>query len=350
MTFVATGGSGFLGRALLRVLLRRGHAVRTVVRRSEAAHELQSLGAQVHQADLRRPESCRGAVAAGDVIIHAAAHVELRGGWPPFERDTVRATHAFLNTALPENPVRFIYVSSGGVYGATATPGGWCADHAPARPAPYNHYGRAKLQAERLVRAACERAGVPWVILRLGCLYGPGHHNLVESVQRLAQRRRLLLIGDGSNRIATLYVDDAVEALLLAAVHPAACNRTYDVASTERVTQQQYVGALTDLAGVSPPRLHVHRGVALAVVAAVESVGVALGAPPLVSRMMVDLIGLDHRLDTSAIRSELGWKPKVTFLEGMRRMRDWQRDQRVRPAISRFPTARRSAPAVIASA
>lgn len=324
MSAAVTGASGFLGLALVRALLARGRRVRALVRRSAAASALRALGAEPVMGDLRTVGGWGTLVEQGDVLIHAAARVAMTGRWEQFRQTTIEGTRHLLAAALPRRPQRVVYISSASVYAPDADPRGLCAERTPTRPSRYNYYARAKLRAERLVRSQCERAGCPWTILRLGFLFGPGNRALARQLRLLAQGRRLRIIGSGDNRIATLYIDDAVEATLLAGWHPAAAGRLYDVASAERVTQREFIAAMSRVLGLAPPPRGVRRAVAMAGAWLAEQAAGLLGAEPRVSRALVQLMSTDQVIDAGPMRRELGWRPVVSFAEGVRRMEEWQ--------------------------
>jgi nucleoside-diphosphate-sugar epimerase len=322
MNVVVTGASGFFGSALVRALLERGDAVRALVRRPEAAAELRAAGAETVLGDLTAPGGCDGLVSAGDVVIHTAARVDMSGRWKDFRRTTVEGTRNLLAAALPRGPRRFVYISSGAVYAPTVDPGGFCAERTPARPPRYNFYGRAKLVAESLVRAECERVDCPWTIVRLGFLYGAGNRALLQHLAPLARRNKLFIVGNGENRIATLYVDDAVRATLLAATHPQAAGKIYDVASAEPVTQREFLDATTWILGLPRTRRRISRGAAFVGAWLIEQWSHWANRQPHISRAAVALMSTDQFVDTSRIRREVGWRPEVSFAEGTRRMRE----------------------------
>ncbi|RMF77436.1 MAG: NAD(P)-dependent oxidoreductase, partial [Planctomycetota bacterium] len=254
---------------------------------------------------------------------HAAARVDMRGAWRDFQRDTVVGTRNLLDAALPARPRRFVYVSSAAVYGDAHDPQGCCADRTPTRPAKYNHYGRAKLLAEQEVRASCTPAGCEWTIVRLGFLYGEGNQALLRHLAPMLAARRVILIGEGDNRIATLHIDDAVEAVRLCALDPRAAGRIYDVASDEIVTQRQFLDATADALDLPRPHRNARIGLARLIARAVESCCAIIGRTPPFTRAMVDLMGADQAIDARRIRKELGWRTGVDFEHGMRRMAAW---------------------------
>jgi nucleoside-diphosphate-sugar epimerase len=348
MNAAVTGGNGFLGSALVKALLQRGDQVRTLVRREPAAAEMRALGAQPLIGDLTNPDSCQGLVETGDVVFHAAARVDMTGRWEEFQRTTIDGTRNLLAAALPRCPRRFVHVSSAAVYSPAAPPGGLRADRTPTRPAAYNFYGRSKLAAERLVQSECERSGCPWTILRLGFLFGPGNRALLNHLVPLAKRNRLFIIGSGRNRIATLFLDDAVRATVLAATRSAATRsaaecKVYDVASDEPVTQREFIDATTDALGLPRVRRHISRSLALAGAWLIERLSSWADHEPHICRSTVALMSADQVLDASRIRADLDWRPEVSFAEGMHRTRQWHRRLSSEPSVG--SAGNRSAPA-----
>jgi nucleoside-diphosphate-sugar epimerase len=322
--FAITGGTGFLGQALIRLLAGQAEEIRVLVRRPEDDARIRALGAEPIRGDLTVPGGCDGLVREGDVVFHAAARVDITGKWRLFQQTTIDGTQRLLNAALPRRPARFVHISSAGVYSQASADGRPAsAELTPAVPAAYNFYARAKLEAERLVRTECDRAGCSWTISRPAFLYGPENRILVNSFARLLRQRQLLVIGPGTNRIAAAYVDDAARAAILAATDPKAHARIYDVASDEAVTQVEFLNAIAETLGMPGPSRHIPLRVARAAAFVADLIARLPGLEPPFSRAMIALMSTDQIIDTSRIRDDLGWKPEVTFAEGMRRMREW---------------------------
>lgn len=325
MNAAVTGGTGFLGRVLVGILVREADSVRVLVRRPADVERMRSLGAAPHMGDLTVAGGCDGLVRPGDVVFHAAARVDVRGRWSEFRETTIEGTRRLLDAALRERPARFVYVGSGGVYLGSRAAGG----RPSVCPARYDLYSRAKLAAETIVREECDRAGCPWTILRLGVLYGPGSRSWARYFTALQQAGWLRLIGDGNNRIATLYIEDAARAVVLSGAHPRAPGRVYDVASAEPVTQRQFVNGLAVAFGLPPVRRAVNPRVARLAAWLAENVARLTGREPAIHRAMIDYVGIDQVLDATAIRAELGWEPKVTFAEGLHRTAEWYQRERL---------------------
>ncbi len=330
MTFAVTGGSGFFGRALLRRLAERGETARALARSADSAQRVEALGAEVHRGDLTDPTSLRGFVRPGDVLIHAAAHVDLVGRWTMYQLGTVDATRNLLEAALPSRPARVVYVSSAGVYGRL-DPRGLCAERNTPQPRRAEFYGRAKLAAEAIVQQHCTQAEVPWCIVRLGFLYGPHNETFERRLRIFRSAGSLSIVGRGDNRIATLYVDDAADAVILAATHPAANGRIYDAASDERVTQAEFMRAHCAALGLGAITRHLPVWLGLVGGLAAELISSLTGQVPDVNRAAVRLMAADQAVDAGRLRRELGWSPRYSFREGIERVRLSQHDAAAAP-------------------
>ena len=335
MNVSVTGGTGFIGQVLVRMLVERGDDVRVLVRKPEDHARIRAMGAVPVGGDLTRPGGCDGLVRAGDTVYHGAARVDMSGRWEEFAQTTIEGTRRLLEAALPARPARFVYISSAAVYLGKGVSGSVAADRTPANPFHYNLYAVAKIEAENLVRSECERAGVDWSIVRLGFLYGPGNRPLLARFVPLLERDLVFVIGDGTNRIATLYVDDAARAIVLAGTHPAAAGKIYDVTSDEHVTQREYLDATADAVGLPRPTRSAGHRIAYVGATLAELWARLVGGESPFNRAMVVLMGADQVVDSRRIRNELGWEPRMTFQEGMRRMKEWYHSQ---PAVRPNPT------------
>lgn len=158
MRAAVTGGTGFLGRALIRFLVPQVDSIRVLVRRPQDDNDIRSLGAEPVRGDLTKPGGCSQLVRPGDIIFHSAAHVEMTGRCELFQKITVDGTRRLLTDTLSHKPSRFVYVSSASVYSPVLAHGKAVrAGRTPTEPSPYNYYARAKLEAERLVKIHCRQ-------------------------------------------------------------------------------------------------------------------------------------------------------------------------------------------------
>ncbi len=325
MKVLVTGGTGFVGSHGIEALRAAGDSVRALVRPTGDRSFLAQLGAEPVVGQLEDEESLRRACAGCEAVYHAAARVEIVGNYRDFHETTVAGTQRLVDAAIAAGVRRFVYVSSCGVYHPRLLTAGVIYEDTPTPPPPrWFLYGRTKLAAEDVVRG-CVRPPAEWVVVRLGYIYGPRNRTMHRYLRPLLTRYPLMLIGDGENEMAMLYVADAARAIVAAGRTPAAGGRTLIAAGQERVTQRDYLNAMADGFGVPRPRRCLPYRLAYASAWLGEWIGrlgLADGAV-LMNRSAVALTGLPQRIDGSRTRRLLGWSPQVRFADGIREAFDW---------------------------
>jgi uncharacterized protein YbjT (DUF2867 family) len=208
------GGSGFLGRHVVRALCRQGYRVRVAVRRPDLAGYLQPLGrvGQIHavQANLRYPESVEAAARDASVIINLVGILFERG------RQRFDAVHAFgaeaVALAATAFGTRLIHVSAIGA-----------AEDSPS------HYARSKAMGEKLVLATMPSA----TVLRPSVLFGPedDFFNKFAAIARMSPA--LPLIGGGHTRFQPAFVGDVAAAMVAAIGKPDTGGNVYELGGPE---------------------------------------------------------------------------------------------------------------------
>ncbi len=318
---VITGATGMLGGHVAEALRRRGERVRAVVRPSSDASWLEGLGVEVVRADLDDAASLPAAVGGADVVYHCAAKVGDWGPWRLFQKAVVETTGNLLVACQAAGVRRFLHVSSINVYGRVTPPPG----HAITEEEPlgrslwwWDHYCRAKIEAEGLVRAY----PLPWTVVRPSWIYGPRDRNSIPRVLRAAEAGTIKVVGDGTNKLNIVYAEDVAEGAILAAAAEQAVGREYNLSSSGEVTQRQFLDALMDALKLPRIRKSVPFGLAFAGGFLMEMLGRAMGwkEPPQLTRYAVALIGRPTSYSTERAARELGWSPRVHPLEGLRRV------------------------------
>jgi dihydroflavonol-4-reductase len=315
-SILVTGAGGFTGLALTRALVEDGHPVRALVRKSAQVPELERLGAEVLQGDIRDPEIVARAVEGRAVIYHLAA-VFRRAGVPDslYREVHVEATRRLIEAAAAAGARRFVHCSTVGVHGHVAGAGP-ADENAPM--APGDIYQRTKLEGEAAALAAAARTGLPLTIVRPGPIYGPADRRLLKLIGGVA-RRRFLLLGSGRPHFQMVYVDDLVAGFRLAAERPEAVGRTYILTGEEAPTLRELVQEIAGVARVPAPRLRLPVWPFWLAGALCEAVCVPFGVEPPIYRRRVKFFTNNRWFDISRARSELGFSPRVSLREGIRR-------------------------------
>jgi nucleoside-diphosphate-sugar epimerase len=230
-TTAVTGATGFLGRALLERLLPAG-PVRALVRRRDARVEAwERRGCEIVVGDLH-DERALAQLTRGAAVVHHCAATMAKG-------DADLSHRVNIARAAREAGVRrFVYVSSISVFAATHARNRFITEGVePERVDRLNSYGRTKYAGELAVRRLGSEAGLPYTILRPTNIYGPGSGPWFRQFERLL---RWLPVALGDLPIDVVYMDDVVEAMLLAAGSPAAADGTFHIGH-EMVRLNQFI-------------------------------------------------------------------------------------------------------------
>ena len=320
-----TGASGFIGGRLARRLVNEGHPVRCLVRHTSSTQDLEHLDVELVEGDLSDPASIARAAAGVASVVHCGALVSDWATVAEIRRINVDGTRHLMRAAQRAGVTRVVHLSSTDVYGHPGLPG---VDESQAPARFSNWYSRTKLESESEVRGAGAAAGVPAVILRPATVYGPGSVGVVGEIARAVRARSMLLIDHGRSVAGLCYIDNLIDAALLALTAEPAVGQTFNVTDGLDITWRQFIGDLADGLGSPAPRFNLPYGLAHGLALAMETsyrllrTATGLQTPPLLSRQAVDVMGRDQSFSNSKLR-RLGWEPRVSYENGMRSTLDW---------------------------
>lgn len=333
MRALVTGGGGFLGGAIARRLRERGDDVRVFARGFYP--ELEATGIDCVQGDIADYAAVSSACDDREVVFHVAAKVGLWGAFEDFHAVNVGGTKNVLRACQEQGVRKLVHTSSPSVVFDGGDISG--VDESAPYPERYDsHYSRTKAQAEEMVLAA-DHDRLSTVALRPHLIWGPGDHSLLPRVVSRARAGRLFKIGDEDKLVDTIFVDDAVEAHLLAAIQ---LSRTSDIAGKAYFLSAgdprpvwDIINGMLRAAGLSPVKKRIPKKLAFAAADACEASWRLLGLtsePPL-TRFLVSQLSSEHWFDISAAKRDLGWQPRVTIEAGMERLAHWIRTARPFP-------------------
>lgn len=314
---LVTGATGFLGKALLERLRRRGECLRALARR-QPSQPPEDPRIQWVIGDLGDPEVVEQAVAGVETVFHVGA--AMRGSREHFQAGTVWGTRNVVEACLKSGVRRLVHVSSlsvldhAGHRAGTPVTESWPLEPHPERRGLYT---QTKLQAEQIVLEAVRRHGLPAVILRPGQIFGPGSPSHVPS-GTIAIAGRWIVPGSGDWTLPLVFIEDVVDALLLAAEADVAPGAVFHLVDSQRITQRRYIEACRQNLRRAL-KVHYVPGFMLWTLAlGLEWAGKLLGRELPLSRYRVRSLRPLSDLDCSAARTVLGWEPRVGVEEGLR--------------------------------
>src|SRR5436190_2954696 len=214
-TAFVTGGSGFVGGALIRRLARDGWSVRALARSDSAAAAVEDAGAEPVRGDLSDRDALRTGAEGADVTFHAAAKVGDWGAPEEYERVTVQGTHDALAASRQAGVRRFVHVGTEAALMA-GQPLVNVDETAPLRPDSPSPYPWSKAKAEQAVRDA-NGDGFETVVIRPRFVWGRGDTTLLPEVGGVVKGGKFAWIGGGGQLTATTHIENVTEGLVLGA-------------------------------------------------------------------------------------------------------------------------------------
>jgi nucleoside-diphosphate-sugar epimerase len=314
-----TGGSGFIGGALIRRLVADGWDVHALVRSEASAQKVTALGAHAIAGDLADVPSMAVGAQYCEVAFHCAAHLGDWGTREEFERGNVQGTRNALAAARQAGLRRFVHVGTEAALLA-GEPLVEVDERAPLRFDSPALYSSTKARAEEAVIEA-NHDGLETVVVRPRFVWGRGDTTLLPLLTDAVRSGRFAWIGGGRHRTSTTHIENTVQGLMLAAERGAA-GGVYFVTDGEPVVFRDFITRLLATQGVDAPTRSVPTRVARAVAATSEAAWRLLplpGRPPL-TRLTVWVSGLETTIDITRAREELGYAPVKTIDQGLAEM------------------------------
>ena len=329
MIRLVTGATGLIGGHLARRLVEQGHRVRAVVRvdasRGGSAGRAVAAGVEIVPGSLDDPASLAAAMRGVSHVFHCAGLVSDWGPARDFTAANVDGTRRVAAAAVAGGVERFVHLSSAAVYGY-AGPRPFTEDSPLAdRGIPYI---ASKIAAERVVRQAVEHDGLAAVMLRPVMVFGPGSRHYVAEIARHLRAGSMILVDGGRHVAGLAYVENVVDACLLAAERDAPAGAAWNICDDDGVTWGEYIARLADGIGARRPRWSLPSALLLPLARASEAAGRIADRRerPLLTRLAVLELGSEQRYDIRLAREQLGFTPRVDFETAMRRTIDWARE------------------------
>lgn len=318
-----TGATGFVGGALCKVLSARGCNVTALVRRNSRTGALDALGVRKVVGDLRDKTSFASALSGVDVVYHiAAAFREVRLSDEDYFDVNVTGTGNVVEAAAEHGVRRVVHCSTIGVHGDTGrTP---ADEDSPFAPPDY--YCQSKLEGELLARELFGKLGVEGVVFRPVGVYGPGDTRFLK-LFRSIRRRRFRMVGSGQTLYHLTYIDDLCRGIRMCGERGDAIGEVFILGGERPVTLNEWVAEIAKAVGGRVPSGNIPLPPVMLAARLCESVCRPLKIEPPLYRRRVEFFSKDRAVDISKARRILGFAPRVSLTEGLRRTAAWYRER-----------------------
>ncbi len=320
---LVTGGGGFLGKAIVKKLLEKQKNIVSFSR--QFYPELESLGVKQVQGDLKDKNNVSDALKDMDAVFHVAAKAGIWGDFNDFYAANVKGTQNIIDACQQHQVSQLIYTSSPSViFNDTDMEN---VDETVPYPDQYlTPYQETKAMAEKLVLKTA-KLGLQTMILRPHLIWGPGDNHVVPGIVNRA--KRLKTIGPTNDRVDTIYVDNAADAHILASEklfeNPSLSGSIYFISQDDPVSKWEMANGFLDAAGLPPIKGHVSARTAYIAGSVFETIYrlFNIKKDPPITRFAAKEAATSHWFNISKAKNELGYFPKVSNQEGLKRLKQW---------------------------
>ena len=322
MKVLVTGGGGFLGNAIAKRLLKRGDHVRSFSRGDYP--EMRASGVDVQRGDLVDKNAVMTAVEGCDAVFHVAAKPGIWGKYSEYHATNVIGTENIIEACHQTGVSKLVYTSSPSVvFGGESMEG--VNESTPYPKSHPTHYLTTKARAERMVLSANTKT-LATVALRPHLIWGPGDPNFLPRLIERKKSGRLAKLGNQPHLVDCIYIDNAVDAHILALerLHPGSpvAGKAYFISQGDPIDIGELMDGILAAADLDPIDRIVSEKLAYVAGWLLELIYGTLklkGEPPM-TRFLAKQLSTAHWFDISTAREELGYTPTISITEGLKRL------------------------------
>jgi len=320
---LVTGGGGFLGQAIVKLLIKRGSDVVSFSRHFH--HELASMGVLQIQGDIADKTAVENACGGIDTVFHVAAKPGVWGPYDDYFKTNVIGTKNIVDACFTHNVSILIYTGSPSVVFNGADMEG-LNESVPYSADFQACYPQTKAMAEQIVVKATKK-GLNAIILRPHLIWGPKDNHLVPRI--IARAKQLIKVGNGKNLVDTIYIDNAADAHILAAdrlkKNPELSGNIYFISQDQPVPLWDMVNDILKAAGLETVKRSIPKKPAWLIGYLFETIykKFNIKTEPPITRFVAEELATSHWFDISAAKKDLGYAPKISIKEGLVCLEDW---------------------------
>jgi nucleoside-diphosphate-sugar epimerase len=319
MKAFVTGGTGFIGRHVVRKLIERKYDVYALARSESGAAAMAQLGATPVRGSITDVDSMRQAMKGSDVVFHIAGWYKIGDpDWMRGESINVGGTRKVLRLAQELNIPKIVYTSTVAVFGDT---NGKLADENYFQGGPFRtEYDRTKWLAHYKVALPMIEKGAPIIIVQPGGVYGPGDTSLLGQQMTAFYRGQMPVVFGPDTTVTYAHVEDIAEGHILAA-EKGKIGESYVLAGPAVPLGEMY-DFWAQITGKRPPLLRIPTSLVKPFGPLIGAAAALLPLPEMFSQEAVNTLGATYMAAANKARATLGWQPR-SLHDGMTETFEW---------------------------
>ncbi|MEE4240530.1 MAG: NAD-dependent epimerase/dehydratase family protein [Desulfopila sp.] len=322
---IITGGGGFVGRAILRLLCQQGFDCAVIGRGKYS--DLEQQGVKCFRGDIGDRDFVIQHLAGYDTVFHVAAKAGIWGNIQEFWKANVEGTKNVIDGCLVNSIPVLVYTSTPSVVFA----GNDIINGNETLPYPEKYlcnYAKTKAEAEKLVLAV-DQSSLKTCAIRPHLVWGPGDPHFIPRLLERGRKNDLKIVGDGHNKVDITYIDNVAQAHMLAAKNLfstfTAAGNAYFIGQERPVKVWEWINAVFEGVGISPVTQKISLSAARTVGFALESFHrVFLPArEPKMTRFLAEQLARSHYFTHQRAQQDFGYSPQITIEDGMEKLISW---------------------------
>jgi nucleoside-diphosphate-sugar epimerase len=329
MKIFITGGSGFLGGFLIEKLIKDGHKVKTLIRKTSNIEYIKNLEVELFYGSITDIDSLKEATKDIDIVIHLASLIHPVNIPDQYYYDcNVKGTENVFNAAYENNKEKlkqFIHCSSVTVYGKIEDENIPISENTPLVDQT-TIYGVTKYKGELAVKSLAKEFNIPLTIVRPSRIYGERDTSFIPLV-RLMKKRLFFNIGSGKTFMQPVHVLDCVQGILNAINNENSFGKVYNLAGPSEINKKEFLKIISKNLGKELPKFNLPIFVVKTMAITNEVIFKPLNKNPFISRKKLAFFLRSNKYDISAAKRDLNYNPKVDVQEGIKRMIDWYKKE-----------------------
>ncbi|TKJ17348.1 hypothetical protein CEE44_02325 [Candidatus Woesearchaeota archaeon B3_Woes] len=330
MKIFVTGATGFMGGFLIEELVKKGHTVKVLVRKTSNIKYLKNLNIEILHGDVTNLDSLKKATKNIEIVIHLASLIHPVNVPDSLYYDiNVKGTENVFRKSYENNKKlkQFIHCSSVTVYGEIEDENKPISENAPCRKQT-TIYGVTKYKGELAIKSLTNKYKVPLTIVRPSRIYGERDISFLP-ICKLMKKKLFFNIGLGKTFMQPVYVKDCVQGIINSINNKKSFNGEYNLAGPEPINKKQFLSMLSKNVGKKMPRINMPVFIVKTMAIINEILFFFLKKEPFINRKKLAFFLRSNKYDISSAKKDLNYHPRIKPEEGIRKMVDWYKTKKL---------------------